>query len=81
MKTVTMLDFRRRAADILREVARGRNITLTHRGRPTARLEPVRHAAPARRGAVDSFYMLDRLAVRDGKSMGNTEMDSLVYGA
>ena len=80
MKTVTMLDFRRRAADILGEVAGGHTVTLTYRGKPTVRLEPVRPPAPAKRGAVDPFYALDRLAAKDGKSLSNAQMDALVYG-
>jgi prevent-host-death family protein len=80
MKTVTMLDFRRRAAAILREVAGGHTFTLTYRGRPTVRLEPVRPPASARRGEVDPFYALDRLAARDGRSLSNAEMDALIYG-
>ena len=80
MKTVTMLEFRQRAADILHEVEGGHIITLTYRGRPSVRLEPVRPPVPARRGAVDPFYALDRLAVKDGRSLSNAEMDALVYG-
>ena len=80
MKTVTMLDFRQRAADVLREVAGGHTVTLTYRGRPTVRLEPVRPPASARKGAVDPFYALDKLAAKDGKSLSNAEMDALVYG-
>ena len=79
MKKVTMLDFRRRAADILREASEGYTVTLTYRGKPTVRLEPVRPAAPARRGSVDPFYALDSLEAKDGKSLSNAEMDALVY--
>ena len=81
MKTVTMLDFRQRAAEILREVAGGHTVTLSYRGRPAVRLEPVRPPASVKRGAVDPFYALDRLAAKDGKSLNNAEMDALVYGA
>ena len=80
MKTVTMLDFRRRAAAILRDVAGGHAVTLTYRGKPTVRLEPVRPAASERKGTADPFYALDTLAARDGKSLSNAEMDALVYG-
>jgi prevent-host-death family protein len=80
MKTVTMLEFRRRAADVLREVSGGHAVTLTYRGMPTVRLEPVRPPVSAKRRSVDPFYALDRLAAKDGKSLSNAEMDALVYG-
>ena len=48
MKTVTMLQFRRNAEGVLRRIAKGERLMLTHRGKPAARLEPVE--AP---GAVD----------------------------
>jgi prevent-host-death family protein len=80
MKTVSMLDFRQRAGDILREVAEGYTVTLTYRGKPTVRLEPIRPSAPGTTGAVDPFYALDKLAKKDGKSLNNAEMDALVYG-
>jgi len=79
MKTVTMLDFRKQAGAILREVAGGHSFTLTYRGKPTVRLEPVRPLASARRGTVDAFYSLDKLAARNGKSLSNVEMDALIY--
>ena len=80
MKTVTMLEFRRRAADILSDVSRGSTITLTYRGRPTVRLEPVRPPVSARKTAMDPFYTMDKLAAKGGRSLSNAEMDALVYG-
>lgn len=80
MKTVTMLDFRQRAGAILREVAEGYAVTLTYRGKPTVRLEPIRPSTPGKAGAVDPFYALATLAAKDGKSLNNGEMDALVYG-
>ena len=41
MKTVTMLQFRQNAEGVLRRVARGERLILSHRGRPAARLEPL----------------------------------------
>ena len=80
MKTVTMLDFRQRAAAVLRDVAGGHTVTLTYRGRPAVRLEPVPPRAPGKRGTVDPFYALDNLAAKGGESLSNAEMDALVYG-
>ena len=45
MKTVTMLEFRQDAEGVLRRVAKGERLVLSHRGKPAARLEPVT-AAP-----------------------------------
>jgi antitoxin (DNA-binding transcriptional repressor) of toxin-antitoxin stability system len=81
MKTVTMLEFRQRAGAVLREVAEGYAVTLTYRGKAMVRLEPIRPSTPGKTGAVDPFYALDTLAAKDGKSLNNTEMDALVYGA
>jgi len=81
MKTVSMLAFRRGAGAILREVAAGYSVTLTYRGKPAVRLEPVRSPTSAAKGTVDSFYALDKLAAKDGKSLNNSEMDALIYDA
>ena len=80
MKTVSMLDFRHRAADILRDVAGGYAVTLTYRGRPAVRLEPVRPPLPGKKDVVDPFYALDQLAAKGGKSLDNAQMDALIYG-
>jgi antitoxin (DNA-binding transcriptional repressor) of toxin-antitoxin stability system len=45
MKSVTMLEFRQNAQSILRRIARGERLLLSHRGKPAARLEPLRAAA------------------------------------
>ena len=80
MQTITMLTFRKKAADVLRRVGQGQTVTLTYRGRPSVRLEPVRRPLAAKRGAVDSFYTLDRLATGSGASLTNEQMDELIYG-
>jgi antitoxin (DNA-binding transcriptional repressor) of toxin-antitoxin stability system len=41
MKTVTMLEFRKNAEGVLRQIARGERFVLSHRGKPAARLEPL----------------------------------------
>lgn len=41
MRTVTMLEFRRDAEGVLRRVAKGERLVLSHRGKPAARLEPL----------------------------------------
>jgi prevent-host-death family protein len=81
MTTVTLLGFRRNAKRILAAVARGERMLLTVRGRPVARLEPVRDE---RRGAGDDdpLRRLEEFAVDGpGGRLANRDIDRLVYGA
>jgi len=50
MKSIGVRELRQRASEYLREVEQGRTLEVTARGRPVARLVPVR--AAARRLAV-----------------------------
>ena len=42
MKRISMLEFRRDARKVLSAVRKGQPVLLTYRGRPVARLVPVR---------------------------------------
>lgn len=80
MKTVTMLEFRQDAAGVLRRVARGERLVLSHRGKPAARLEPLE---PTVRGdmANDPFLSIPRRAT--ASPLGRTkhpDIDRIVYG-
>lgn len=77
MKTVSMLEFRRRAEGVLKQVQKGERFVLTYRGRPVARLEPVSQATAT---AEDPFYSLGELADADGESLTNPEIDEILYG-
>ncbi|MEK7269888.1 MAG: type II toxin-antitoxin system prevent-host-death family antitoxin [Planctomycetota bacterium] len=77
MKTVSMLDFRMRAAEVLRGVRRGERMVLTYRGKPVARLEAWEEPSKA---PDDAFFRLPALAERTGKALTNAEMDRLIYG-
>jgi prevent-host-death family protein len=77
MKTVSMLELRQRADQIIGRVRRGERFLLTYRGKPVAKLEPVQDTAIA---ADDPFYRLADLAADKGKSLTNREMDELIYG-
>ena len=77
MKTVSMLEFRQHAMDVVRTVQRGQRVILTYRGKPMARLEPLAPEA----AATDGFYTLTRLADSAGESLSNREIDEAVYGA
>ncbi len=77
MPSVTMLDFRKSANRILRNVREGQRITLTYRGKPVARIEPIIETAP---GKDDPFFHLSDLAEQVGDSLTNEEIDETLYG-
>ena len=78
MRTVSMLQFRREAADILQSVRHGESWILTYRGKPVARLEPI--AASPEPPRDDPFYSLCDHARDDGDSLTNPQIDDLIYG-
>ena len=75
-----MLQFRKDAERVLRRVAKGERLILSHRGKPAARLEPLSgpcSADPER----DPFLSITRRATRSRK--GKTkhgEIDRFLYG-
>jgi len=77
MTTISMLQFRRNAEDVVRRVQRGERLVLTYRGKPVARLEPIRDAAPDK---DDPFYSLPLAAQVHDQSLTNEEMDRIIYG-
>ena len=79
MKTVTMLEFRKNAESILRRVRNGERFLLSHRGRPTARLEPVNGAKDS---GNDPFLTIARRAVPAPKGKTrHSDIDRILYGA
>jgi prevent-host-death family protein len=81
MTTVSLLDFRRNARRILAAVGRGQRLVLTVRGKPVARLEPIRDDAP-RGGEDDPMRRLDEFTVDGpGGPLRNREIDRHIYGA
>jgi antitoxin (DNA-binding transcriptional repressor) of toxin-antitoxin stability system len=79
MKTVTMLEFRKDAAKVLRWLARGDgNVRLTYRGRPVADLVPVQAGSANRPACDDPFYRLGEWAV-EGANLTNEAIDRLLY--
>ena len=80
MKTVTMLEFRRNAGGVLRRVARGERLLLSHRGKPAARLEPVT-AAPTGDPASDPFLGIGRRAKPGARGpTKHKDIDQILYG-
>lgn len=77
MKTVSMLEFRNNALEIVKGVKRGQSVLLTYRGEPVARLEPPESSPQA----DDPFYALADLADGRGVNLTNREIDETIYGA
>ena len=78
MERVSMVEFRRHAASIIRRVRRGKRFILTYRGKPVLRLEPVRTGDEI--SEDDPFYTLGRIADAGGRKLSNKQMDTIVYG-
>ncbi len=76
MESVSVLEFRRDAEKIIRQVQKGKRLILTYRGKPVLRLEPILDQAI---GRDDPFYSLTKLAVPDGQPLTNEEIDQIVY--
>ena len=80
MKTVTMLEFRRNAEDILRRVRNGERFMLSHRGRAAARLEPV-GGATSSASVEDPFFTISQRATGSGKGRTqHSQIDKILYG-
>lgn len=78
MASVSMVQLRQNSEAVLRRLRRGERIVLTYRGRPVARLEPVRDERP---DSDDPAYRLYELADPGGDSLTNQEIDEIVYGS
>jgi antitoxin (DNA-binding transcriptional repressor) of toxin-antitoxin stability system len=78
MKTITMLEFRKNAAKIIRWSQQGHRMTVTYRGKPVMKIEPI---LPERAPVNDPFYNLSLLADASAGSLSNEDMDKLIYEA
>ncbi|HMC27431.1 MAG TPA: hypothetical protein VKM56_06520 [Verrucomicrobiae bacterium] len=79
MKTVSMLEFRRDAAKVLRLLRLGKEtIRLTYRGQAVADLVPVKPDLKKRPPRNDPFYRLPEIAI-DGQPLTNRDIDRLLY--
>ena len=80
MGTVTMLEFRKNAQSVLRRIAKGERLLLSHRGKPAARLEPVT-AIPGAALPNDPFLSIGRRSTASPKGKTkHTEIDRILYG-
>lgn len=76
METISILEFRRDAENIIRKVRQGSRFILTYRGKPVMRLEPIidQDVDPE-----DPFYTLNQIAAGSGASLTNDEIDEIIY--
>ena len=79
-KEISMLNLRREAENIVREVAAGQVYILTYRGKPMIKLSPIGT------GAIendDPFYkLLDEIRSKKARKtteLNNDEIDRIVY--
>ena len=87
MRTVTMLELRQHADAVVADLRRGVTLTLTYRGRPLARLEPI-HPEPEEIGADDPLYTLagqtavagDPALAAGNATLSNADIDRTLYG-
>jgi antitoxin (DNA-binding transcriptional repressor) of toxin-antitoxin stability system len=80
MKTITMLEFRQNAQSVLRRIAKGERLLLSHRGKPAARLEPLTTPANDVR-SNDPFLTIGSRATASPKGKTrHTDIDRIVYG-
>ena len=80
MKTVTMLEFRKNAERVLRRVAKGERLVLSHRGKAAARLEPMT-STPGALSSDDPFLGIGRRATASPKGKTkHAEIDRILYG-
>jgi prevent-host-death family protein len=78
MEKVSILEFRRDAETVIRQVRQGKRFILTYRGKPVMRLEPIRECEI---GPDDPFYSIAEYAVDDDEPpLTNEEIDRVVYG-
>ena len=75
---ISILEFRKNARQIIRSAVNGQRMTMTYRGKPVFRIEPIEEKKSS---AGDPFYRLAEMAEPVGKSLSNDQMDAIIYGA
>lgn len=75
-----MLELRRHARRVFRAIQRGERLILTYRGRPVARLEPVRVSGETNR--EDPIFRIEQFAEPGpGGKLARRHIEQAVYGA
>jgi prevent-host-death family protein len=80
VKTVTMLEFRQNAQSVLRRVAKGERLLISHRGKPAARLEPLTTAANNVLSSDPFLTIGSRATVSPKGRTKHADIDRIVYG-
>ncbi len=76
MNTVTMLDLRRHAKEIVERAQHGERMLLLYRGAPAMVLEPYQ-----KESLLDSDPLFSlSIADESGESLSNQEIDEVLYG-
>lgn len=81
MKTVTLLEFRNRAAQILDAVERGTDVILTRRGKPSVKLTRALPRVDQPLPPDDPVFHLERFVIpgrRDKRPLDPRDIDRLV---
>ncbi len=77
-QTVSISNLKANTGRILREISRGKSLTITRRRKPLARLVPLASTEAVVSGN-DGFFRLAELAEPMG-ALTNEQIDQLVYG-
>jgi antitoxin (DNA-binding transcriptional repressor) of toxin-antitoxin stability system len=77
MKTITMLDLRKHAKEIVDRAQHGERMLLLYRGTPSLILEPYRKETTDH--SDDPLFALSP-ATGTSESLSNEEMDEIIYG-
>ena len=74
-----MVEFRNNAGGVLKRLAAGERLLLSHRGKPVARLEPV--ASAALDAAADPFLTIcPRATPSPAGGTNHADIDRILYG-
>lgn len=80
MKTITMVELRKGASDVLSRLSKGERLVLSHRGKPVARLEPFHETLEGVPG-TDPFLTVGSRARPSRKgATPHRQIDSILYG-
>ena len=77
MKTITMLDLRKNAKQIVERAQHGERMLLLYRGQPAMMLEPYREEK--KDFSDDPFFSISSVD-GNGEALTNEEMDEIIYG-
>jgi antitoxin (DNA-binding transcriptional repressor) of toxin-antitoxin stability system len=78
MKTISTSQLRSQTRSLVRTLAGGKSVSLTHRGHKLANIWPLKSKNGV--GADDPLYRFHRLAAKLAKPLTDREIDRLVYG-